>query len=343
MKASDAFHTIKLTAQQEENLEDEEKEALMKKNKFDWHTEKGIIKKIDVLNKEFNQFRGLNPVKIMISGPPASGKTFYADMLAKYYNVPKVNVSHLLSEVWRFDQLDEESIDEKTPNAEFITSVKTTLGELREKEAERMQEEYDAKKKDDDEDFDPEAAAVKAEINKRIKIPNDILYKLLQIHLKHNDCRNRGYVLDGFPRTFKDAQHIFLYKPKKFDEEGNEIEEEEEELEEGQEKSFVGYTKDDNIFPSSCIVLNGDDKFLMQRVRDLPEVEIVGTHYNASDMTRRLKIYRTANNSQVAEPSVQDFFAHWGVKTFNEQVTTPTQMALSAFKIYIERVSQSTL
>jgi adenylate kinase len=31
------------------------------------------------LNREFNEFRGLNPVKIMITGPPASGKTFYAD------------------------------------------------------------------------------------------------------------------------------------------------------------------------------------------------------------------------------------------------------------------------
>lgn len=116
--------------------------------------------------------------------------------------------------------------------------------------------------------------------------------------MKHNDCRNRGYVLDGFPRSFKDAQHIFLYRPKKIDPETGEEEEfEEEELEEGQEKSFEGYTKDDNIFPSSCIVLNGDDKFLMDRVRDLPESSITGTHYTAADMARRLKLYRTANNS----------------------------------------------
>lgn len=234
----------------------------------------------------------------MITGPPASGKTFYADMLAKYYNVPKVNVSHLLNEVWRFDKMDEETIDEKTPNAELINQVKTTLAELREKETERLSEEYEAKKKDNDEDFNPEDEAVKEEINKCIRIPNDILYKLLQIHLKHNDCRNRGYVLDGFPRSFKDAQHIFLYRPKKIDPETGEEEEfEEEELEEGQEKSFEGYTKDDNIFPSSCIVLNGDDKFLMDRVRDLPESGITGTHYTAADMARRLKLYRTANNS----------------------------------------------
>ena len=64
-----------------------------------------------------------------------------------------------------------------------------------------------------------------------------------------------------------------------------------------------------------------------------------GTHYNAQDMARRLKLYRTANNSDVAEPSVQDFFARNGIKVFNESTTTPQQIALAAFKIYIERVS----
>ena len=77
----------------------------------------------------------------------------------------------------------------------------------------------------------------------------------------------------------------------------------------------------------------------MKRVRDLPEAEIAGTHYNQEDITRRLKLYRTANNSQVAEPSVQDFFNKQGIKIFTESVTTQVLTAMSAFKIYIERVS----
>jgi len=40
-------------------------------------------------------------------------------------------------------------------------------------------------------------------------------------------------------------------------------------------------------------------------VRELSEEEIEGTHYNAKDMKRRLKLYRDANNSKDAEPSVQ--------------------------------------
>jgi len=49
-----------------------------------------------------------------------------------------------------------------------------------------------------------------------------------------------------------------LYRPKKYDPETGEEEEfEDEELEEGQEKSFEGFVKDETIFPSSCIVLQG--------------------------------------------------------------------------------------
>ena len=64
----------------------------MKELKFPWHCEKGILKNMEKLNNEFNQFRGLNPVKIFVTGPPASGKTFYSQKLAKYYNIPHVSV-----------------------------------------------------------------------------------------------------------------------------------------------------------------------------------------------------------------------------------------------------------
>lgn len=95
-------------------------------------------------------------------------------------------------------KIDEEAAGEN----ELINLCRTTVEELREKEVERMAEEYEAKKKDDDEDFDPESVDRES---LKIRIPNEILYKLLQIHLNRNACRNRGYILDGFPRTFKDA------------------------------------------------------------------------------------------------------------------------------------------
>jgi adenylate kinase len=132
MKASSAFATIQI--KDEDQIDPDELEKLKKQNEFPWHTEKGIVKKISVLNDEFNQTRGLKPVKIIITGPPASGKTFYADKLAKYYNIPKVNVGHLLSEVWRFTKMDEEAVGDN----EQIQAIRAKVDELREAEIAKM-------------------------------------------------------------------------------------------------------------------------------------------------------------------------------------------------------------
>lgn len=66
-----------------------------------------------------------------------------------------------------------------------------------------------------------------------IRVPDEFIYKLMILRLNENDCRNRGYILDGYPRSYEDCCHIFMKREKKFDEEGAEIEEDEPELEEG--------------------------------------------------------------------------------------------------------------
>lgn len=103
-----------------------------------------------------------------------------------------------------------------------------------------------------------------------IRIPDDILYRVLKDELARNDCRNRGYVLDGYPRTHKDAKYIFLKRKIIYNEEGEIEEVDEPELEEGQEKDFSSYEVDKSIFPANCIVLQGDDSDITKRVRDLP-------------------------------------------------------------------------
>jgi adenylate kinase len=161
-------------------------------------------------------------------------------------------------------------IEEETDN-ELVTEIKTEIERLRDEMVAKIEESR------------PETDEEPPEINREtlpIRIPDAILYKLLRIALNENACRNRGYILDGYPRAFKDACEVFLKKIKKFDEEGNEIEEEDPELQEGEEKSYDNYQPDSDIFPSSVLVLNGDDDFLVNRVKQLTEEKIAGTHYN---------------------------------------------------------------
>lgn len=77
MRVSEAFKDDEAVEGEEAAEEDEEEAA--KKRRFPWHSEEGIASNIDTLNTELNAKRGLKPVKIFITGPPAAGKSFYSE------------------------------------------------------------------------------------------------------------------------------------------------------------------------------------------------------------------------------------------------------------------------
>lgn len=263
-------------------------EELAKKLKFPWHCEKGIVENIRMLNEEFNACRGLHPVKIFLTGPPASGKTYYSERLSVYYNIPRVHAKELADRAFALTRFEEGQ------GTELGEEIKTKVEEIRDAMMAKIEEERSALPEEVQEKLPPvdrEALIV--------RLPDELLFKILRIRLTENDCRNRGYILDGFPKTYKQAQEVFLYKPKKLDENGEEIVEEEPELEEGEEKSYEGYIAREDIFPKSVILLDThDDSLLYKRIRNSKsEQEIFGTHYNGPDMDRRIAAYRKANNS----------------------------------------------
>lgn len=257
MKASEAFKTIPLTPEETE-LDEEALEKVKKTKAFGWHCRFGFKQKIRMLEIEFNEFRGLKPVKIFITGPPASGKTFCAEKLARYYNIPRVHVKQLVDEVFRMAAIDEEAAGED----KLINDCRTKLEEVRAAMEEAINEQR--AELPEPEDGWPEIVIQ----NSQIRVPDELLREVLKKKLSTNDCRNRGYILDGYPREYKGAQSTFLMKPPP--KEGEE-EEEEEELPEGEEPSFDKHIKNDSIFPGSVIVLDGQDAELIRRVRELPE------------------------------------------------------------------------
>lgn len=194
MRASDAFKAVPLSAAEQE-LEEEDRVKLEEANKFPWHSKTGIRKNIRSLEGEFNKHRGLNPVKIFITGPPASGKTYYSEELARYYNIPRVHVRQLVDEVFRMAAIDEEAAGEN----KLIQDCITKLVDIKTAEEEKINEER-AELPEPEEGW-PEVVIE----NEQIRVPDDLLWEVLKIKLAENDCRNRGCILDGFPRTYKDA------------------------------------------------------------------------------------------------------------------------------------------
>jgi len=151
--------------------------------------------------------------------------------------------------------------------------------------------EYEKARKKKDPDFD------RAKCNPRL--PDDVLYDLVKIQLNSAGCMNKGFILDGFPRSKEDAKHVFMDK----------IPIEKPQGEEQDEEAEVQYEEklNDKIVPQYAIALEAEDAALVARAKELAPEKVDNTHHNEQGVTRRLKEYR-ARNVDDSQETVKDFF-----------------------------------
>ena len=64
---------------------------------FDWHCRGGLSENIATVKEEFCKVRHLKPIKIFVTGPPLSGKSFFGAKLAQNYNIPHVHIKTLIT------------------------------------------------------------------------------------------------------------------------------------------------------------------------------------------------------------------------------------------------------
>ena len=109
MRASSIFKKKVLPEKEEEGGDEEANEDLLK---FNWHCKKGIVGEARMLNEEFNEARDLKPVKIMVTGPPAVGKSFYSEKINGNYDLPHVTVKEIAGRAYELAKIDEEDGNE---------------------------------------------------------------------------------------------------------------------------------------------------------------------------------------------------------------------------------------
>lgn len=78
------------------------------------------------------------------------------------------------------------------------------------------------------------------------RLPDEFIYKIFQKRLGQNDCINRGYVLDGYPKTYDNAKGLFLM-----------VDQTKEDA--GEEGALILNTK---TVPNSIVYLTANDDFL---------------------------------------------------------------------------------
>lgn len=65
-----------------------------------------------------------------------------------------------------------------------------------------MVEDYNKTKKKKDPELDRNTI--------KVRLPDDIIYRLVKLQMQSAACRNKGFILDGYPRNLNNAKHIFL-------------------------------------------------------------------------------------------------------------------------------------
>ena len=180
------------------------------------------------------------------------------------------------------------------------------------------------------------------------RIPDAFLPRIFQWRLSQNDCRYRGYVLDGFPRNYDSSMNLFVNAK---DCEKFLIEEKEREaLRKPKEKGAKGTIIEDNIdwkrkfelliehIPQTVVFLHAGDEFLKERCKGLGAT-VVGTHYTDEGMIRRLIAYRKMKEENPAR-NILSFYRDNEFETLDLNIDEKKtdEEFLSEITKFIERV-----
>ncbi|XP_042721852.1 adenylate kinase 7 [Lagopus leucura] len=234
-------------------------EAMFLKEAFNikWVAQTGLVENIEQIVEEYKQSRGLLPLKIYIHGPPGVGKSTIAEEICKHYKLHHIKIKDVISEsIAKLERI-------VAPKEVDSDSVRQE-GEDDEEEGENVEEAHEL------------LAGIKESMEQNAgRLDDHYVIKLFEDKLKSMPCRNQGYVLDGFPKTYDQAKDLFNLK--------------EEEI----TNKIPKY--DEIITPEFVISLTAPDEFLKNRIINLPESVVAGTHYTQDRFLQSLNNFREIN------------------------------------------------
>jgi hypothetical protein len=76
---------------------------------LEWHCKSGLNTNIQLVKEEFEKARGLKPVKVLITGPPCAGKSFFGQQLGEHYNIPHIHMEKMLDDLCTWNQEKEDN------------------------------------------------------------------------------------------------------------------------------------------------------------------------------------------------------------------------------------------
>lgn len=148
-----------------------------------WVSEAGIIDNIIPIIKEYKDSRSLQPLRAVILGPPASGKTTVTKQLCEFYKLHHILIKEVIDEELEGLQAKTRRSDEEDTEEEEDSGAQ---------EAQELLDQINESKE-----------------NNGGRIEDQFIIRFLRDRLKAMPCQNQGFILDGYPKTLSQAKELF--------------------------------------------------------------------------------------------------------------------------------------
>ncbi|XP_015720742.1 adenylate kinase 7 isoform X5 [Coturnix japonica] len=245
-------------------------EAMFLKETFNikWVAQAGLVENIEQVVEEYKQSRGLLPLKVYIHGPPGVGKSTIAEEICKHYKLHHIKIKDVISEsIAKLEKIvAPKEVDADDVGQEGQEGQEGEVGdEEEEEEGENIEEANEL------------LAGIKESMEQNAgRLDDQYVIRLFKDKLKSMPCRNQGYVLDGFPKTYDQARELLN-------------------LEEEEETTDKIPKYDKIIAPEFVVSLIASDEFLKNRIINLPESVVAGTHFTQDRFLQSLNNFREIN------------------------------------------------
>ncbi|MEN2495885.1 MAG: Adenylate kinase 7, variant 2 [Marteilia pararefringens] len=212
---------------------DVELEALYLKDDLDGHRKySGTFKdNIGEICGEYSEARGLGQIKLIILGPPGSGKSYLAKKLASHYKLPIINRNEVI-ERWVHRMRSRVS---QSTNSNSISKKSVENIELENNFSQLITDEEDTSEILQLLDLVDESLSQNGRIYEHLET------RFLRERLAIQDVANKGYILDITFDSLEEVKNIFM--------------------EDSDELSY-----NPQIMPQFVIFLNADDEYLIKRM-----------------------------------------------------------------------------
>lgn len=192
----------------------------------EWKAPDGLVPVIATVEKEFISARNLTPLRVFLHGAPASGKTMYGELLSKHYVLPHIKIADVIAEATNGKDALAEKIEKALAAAQSaLTAGGDKGGAAIASKPPAAAAAVSAAVKGGKPNpvavsgkapVSAPAGAKKDDKSKSVKnapaqprLPVDLLVEIVKRKLRSGVCRNKGFILDGFPRTFEEANLLW--------------------------------------------------------------------------------------------------------------------------------------